>query len=142
MGNGIDHPKLSTVRDIYVTLSNHGLTPKVYEHGQFWANNVDFLFFLITDYVPLTLDKIKNKQLKNRLLKRVVSITHTIHELGFINQDLHDRNFLYDGKNDILCAIDSNNVYFSDTTRIKFKFELYLWDVGIVTGNEIICGIY
>lgn len=133
---------LDVIEEVYVTLSKLGLTPFVYEHGQFDINGVQYLY-LITDYVPLTLGEIKGSELKNDLLKRALVIAYSIHGMGYYNQDLHDENFLYDEITDKLYEIDFTDIEIGDFPEIKLTPTINLEDINRrVTAKEILDGIY
>lgn len=132
---------LDIVEDIYTKLSKLKLTPLAHNYGRFVVDNNEFLY-LITDYVPLTLAKIGNKQLKNDLLRRALIIAYAIHGMGIYKQDLHDENFLYDDINDKLYAIDFSLIKNSDKPKHKLTSEFYLSDKEYVTPECILEDVY
>lgn len=139
--DGFDR-SLEEVEKIYISLSKAGLTPTVHNSGRFDCHGINFLY-LITDYIPLTLSKIEDKQLKNELLKKALAIIKFIHKMGFINQDLHGENFLYDDMNNKLYAIDFTEVKIDTDINDELTILMHLEDINkIVTEEQIMNGIY
>jgi len=134
-------PPLDMIEEIYVTLSDLGVTPFVYQHGQIDIYGNLFLY-LLTDYLPLTLRQVTDTSLKNDLLKRALMIAYAIQGMGYCNQDLHDGNFLYDQNKDKLYAIDFMDLTPCDSSTNKIR-GIFLEDLNIRASlEEIRRGVY
>ncbi len=101
---------LSDIMNTYVKFSKLGITPQIhFTHffypGEPYTGSLIHSFF-VSDYYPLTLNKIENASEREQAIKQAIELAYFIEKLGYYNQDLHRNNFLYDDINKKVYAID------------------------------------
>lgn len=121
----------------YVQFSELELTPRVYMSGIFRTNSKisgsriskpgKEYGYIVTDYIPITIEKITNKREQELAVRKAIEIGYRIESLGYFNQDNHSGNFLWDPKAQRVYAIDFGDLT-TDEDGNMFPGEIRMLD--------------